>query len=59
MEILNQAGKTTGLHKNSFNAECKHQDEEENKKGYVDFDRVGNIKILDKIDEIYQVDSDF
>ena len=39
--------------------EYKHQDEEKNKKGYVDFDRVGNIKILDKIEEIYQVDSDF
>ena len=39
--------------------EYKHQDEEKNKKGYVDFDRVDNIKILDKIEEIYQVDSDF
>ena len=58
VEILNQAGKTTGLHKNSFNAECKHQDEEENKTGYVDFDRVDNIEILDINEEIYQVNSD-
>ena len=39
-------------------AEYKHQDEK-NKTGYLDFDRVGNIKILDKNEEIYQVDSDF
>ena len=39
--------------------EYKHQDEEQNKKGYLDFDRVGNITILDKNEEIYQVDSDF
>ena len=25
--------------------EYKHQDQKKNKKGYVDFDRVGNIKI--------------
>ena len=44
---------------NRVNVEYKHQDEEENKKGYVDFDRVDNIKILDINEEIYQVDSDY
>ena len=53
------ADKTTGWYRNYFNVEYKHQYEEKNKKWYVDFDRVGNIKILDKNEEIYQVDSDF
>ena len=49
-EILNWAGKTTVSYKNPFNVEYKHQDQEENKKGYVYFDRVDNIKILDMND---------
>ena len=58
VEILNQAGKTTGSYKNSFTVEYKRQDQEENKKGYVDFDRVDDINILDMSEEIYQVDRD-
>ena len=58
VEILNWAGKTTWSYKNSFNVEYKHQDQEENKKGFVDFDRVDYVKILAINKEIYQVDSD-
>ena len=54
--MLNKAGMTTRSYKNSFNVEYKHQNEK-NKKGYVDFNRIDNIKILDN-EEIYQVDSD-
>ena len=53
-----QADKTTD-HTGITKVEYRHQDEEKNKKGYLDFDRVGNITILDKNEEIYQVDSDF
>ena len=58
MEILNRTGKTAGSYKNLFDVEYKQQDEEENKKDYVDFARVHNIKILDMNEEIYQVYSD-
>ena len=58
VEILNRVAKTTWSHKNSFNVEYKQQGKEENMKGYVKFDRVDNIKILDMNDKFYQVDSD-
>ena len=57
VEILGCAGKATGLYKNSFNVEYKQIDQEENKDGYVDFDRVDHLKIIN-IEEVYQVDSD-
>ena len=56
-KILNWADKTTGSYKNSFNVEYKQWDEEENNKGYTDFDRGDNIKILDIHEVICQVDS--
>ena len=57
VEILGCASKATGLYKNSFNVEYKQIDQEENKDGYVDFDRVDHLKIIN-IEEVYQVDSD-
>ena len=56
VEILGCASKATGLYKNSFNVEYKQIDQEENKDGYVDFDRVDHLKIINI--EVYQVDSD-
>ena len=53
INLIYQADKTTGWYRNYFNVEYKHQDEEKNKKRYVNFDRVNNIKILDKSEEIY------
>ena len=58
VEILGHAGKATGLYKNSFNVEYKQIDQEENKNGYVDFDKVDNLKLINIEEEKYQVDSD-
>lgn len=58
VEILGRAGKATGLYKTSFNVEYKQIDQKENKNGYVDFDRVDNLKMINIEEEAYQVDSD-
>ena len=58
VEILGRAGKATGLYKTSFNVEYKQIDQRENKNGYVDFDRVDNLKMINIEEEAYQVDSD-
>ena len=56
-EIINRAGKATGTYKNSFNVQYKQLNEEENKKGYVDFDKVNDLKLIDT-EEILQVNND-
>ena len=60
VEILGRAGKATGSYKNSFNVEYKELDQEEKKYGYVDFDKVDNLKVINiDEEEVFQVDSDF
>ena len=58
VKILGRAGKATGQYKNYFNVEYQEPYKYLHKQASVNFDKTGNLKLLDSTEEIFQVEDE-
>ena len=58
VEIIGRAGKAKGQYKNCFNVEYKKPSAYESTQGHVNFDKVNDIKVIDKTEQVLIVDDE-